>query len=206
MLGYYNYTVLLTYVGCLCALVGVYSATSGEPALAVLMLMIAGCCDMFDGKIAKTRTRTPEERRFGIQIDSLSDLICFGVLPSVIGYCLGLRSPLQVAVLSLYTLAALIRLAYFNVTEEERQNQTTEVRREYVGLPVTSISLLLPLLYSFRSDLGASFSTVLTVFLAVVGTAFLTPFRVRKPGVKGLFVFLLIGALELIWIVSRGMF
>ena len=53
--------------------------------------MIAGLCDMFDGKIASTMERTRQEKRFGVQIDSLSDLICFGVLPALIVYSGGGR-------------------------------------------------------------------------------------------------------------------
>ena len=45
-----------------------------------LKYMAAGFCDMFDGKIASTRKRTRQEKRFGIQIDSLSDLACFGIM------------------------------------------------------------------------------------------------------------------------------
>ena len=50
----------------------------------LICLMLAGVCDMFDGTIASTKKdRTRDERTFGIQIDSLSDIICFGVLPAV---------------------------------------------------------------------------------------------------------------------------
>ena len=52
--------------------------------------MLAGVCDMFDGKIARTMKRTKQEKRFGIQIDSLSDFLCFGVLPAMIGYNIGM--------------------------------------------------------------------------------------------------------------------
>ena len=54
--------------------------------------MFSGFCDMFDGIVARTKKdRTDEEKRFGIQLDSLSDIVCFGVLPFVIGVCSGAR-------------------------------------------------------------------------------------------------------------------
>lgn len=83
MLGVYNYTVVLTYIGMLVGFTGTSLAMSGNLHNALLCLMVAGFCDMFDGRIASTKVRTVQEKRFGIQIDSLSDLICFGVLPAV---------------------------------------------------------------------------------------------------------------------------
>ena len=86
MLGFYNYTVILTYLGMLTGFYGITCLITGNRKGALVCLMIAGVCDMFDGKIASTMTRTKKEKRFGIQIDSLSDLICFGVLPALIVY------------------------------------------------------------------------------------------------------------------------
>ena len=81
MIGFYNYTVILTYMGLASSLIGIYLAMSGSHiTMAVIALMISGLCDMFDGKVARTRKRTDDEKKFGIQIDSLCDLICFGLL------------------------------------------------------------------------------------------------------------------------------
>ena len=84
MLGFYNYTVILTYLGMLFGFYGIGSAMDGDVSRALLCLMAAGFCDMFDGKVASTMERTTQQKQFGIQIDSLADLICFGVLPGVI--------------------------------------------------------------------------------------------------------------------------
>ena len=117
MLGFYNYTVVLTYVGMLTGFAGILFAAGGQVSPALLCLLGAGFCDMFDGKIASTRPRTQQEKRFGIQIDSLSDLVCFGVLPAVIVWCAAGASPLSLCVGGGYALCALIRLALFNVDE-----------------------------------------------------------------------------------------
>lgn len=58
MLGFYNYTVILTYIGMLVGFSGVTFALNGDPKTAMICLMVAGVCDMFDGKIASTRSRT----------------------------------------------------------------------------------------------------------------------------------------------------
>ena len=147
MIGYYNYTVVATFLGLVSGVFGMLFAFTDKPLISLCLLMICGAIDMFDGKIAKTRKRTDAEKRFGIQIDSLSDLICFGVLPACIGYSVGMRHPAFWIVLAAYVLAALIRLAYFNVSEEDRQKETTECRRSYEGLPVTCCSFILPMVY-----------------------------------------------------------
>ena len=83
MLGIYDYTVVLTYVSLMVSIGGMMLSVNGHLNLAVLCLAISGLCDMFDGKIARTKKdRTEEEKCFGIQIDSLCDIVCFGVGPA----------------------------------------------------------------------------------------------------------------------------
>ena len=197
MIGYYSYTVILTYLGFVCGSVGLYFAAHGSTNAAIIMLLLAGFCDMFDGKVAKTKkNRTPQECRFGIQIDSLSDMVCFGLLPPMIAFSIGMQHPVCIAVYSCYSLAALIRLAYFNVSEEERQQVTTERRKVYEGLPVTSVALIIPLLFAFRNDIGEAFPIVGTVVYAVIACLFITRFTLKKPGMRVMMLFIVAGALE----------
>ncbi len=59
---------------------------NGSPYSALLCLMVSGLLDAFDGRIARTKkNRTEQEKRFGIQIDSLNDVVCFGVLAAFLG-------------------------------------------------------------------------------------------------------------------------
>ncbi len=205
MIGFYNYTVVLTYIGLVSSLCGIYLSMNGRHVTAaVILLMISGLCDMFDGKIARTRKRTENEKRFGIQIDSLCDLICFGLLPCAIGYSIGMNKIYHVAVLVFFTLAAVIRLAYFNVMEETRQKVTAENRREYEGLPVTSVALILPLFYSFKKDMGSLFPEIYMILLLTVGMAFITKFKLKKPKMKTMLIFIGIGALEFIWLIYKA--
>ncbi len=205
MIGFYNYTVILTYAGLASAVTGIYFAFEGKHIIvSVIALLIAGLCDMFDGKVARTRERTDAEKKFGIQIDSLCDLICFGFLPGAIGYAVGMREIYHWFILIFFTLAAVIRLAYFNVMEEERQKKTKEVRKTYEGLPVTSVALIMPLLYSFRSNIGFEyFADVYSVVMLIVGVAFITRFKIKKPQMKTMLVFVGIGALEFLWLLYK---
>ena len=136
MIGFYDYTVILTYLSLLSAIMGMMLTVTGHPILATMCLLFCGLCDMFDGKVARSKkNRTPEEKSFGIQIDSLTDIVAFGVLPAMIMLFLCGYRWYAYIVAAFYVLAGLIRLAYFNVTEELRQKETDECRKSYSGLP-----------------------------------------------------------------------
>lgn len=201
MLGYYNYTVVLTYVGMLSSFLGIIFAQGGNFYGALLCLMFSGFCDMFDGKVASTMERTDSQKRFGIQIDSLSDLICFGVLPAMIVFRLAPESRLGTAIAGLYLLCALIRLAYFNVDEEERQSKTKESRSVYQGLPVTTAALIVPGAFCVDRFLHWPMDKVGPAMLVVMGLAFLTPFHLRKPGNLGKAIMVVLGVIELVMLI-----
>lgn len=152
MIGFYNYIVILTYIGTFFGFLCITYIWSDNLKASLIALMIAGFCDMFDGKVASTMKRTKNEKRFGVQIDSLSDLICFGVLPSLIGYYCSDKTFLHISISSAYLLCALIRLAWFNVDEENRQEKESGNREIYLGLPVT----LAAYFYSYRFYIALS--------------------------------------------------
>ena len=195
LLGYYNYTVILTYIGMLAGFLGVVFAFDHHTFGAILCLMTAGLCDMFDGVIASTRDRTRQEKCFGIQIDSFSDLICFGALPAVIVYSRSGQSRIVAAVCSLYLLCALIRLAYFNVDEQERQETCDTSREIYFGLPVTLSALFLPIVLSASGLFAWQTVAAPALTLLVMAVLFLLPFRLTKPKLIGKLCVLLCGIL-----------
>lgn len=199
MLGVYNYTVVLTYIGMLTGLTGIGFAMSGRIPWALLCLLLAGLCDMFDGKVASLKkNRTAQEKRFGVQIDSLSDLICFGVLPAATVYATARGSILVGVIAGLYVLCALIRLAWFNVDEEERQEGTDSQREIYLGLPVTTAALFLPTILGVARLLHRPLPVLGTSLLIVMAVAFLTPFKLVKPQLAGKLLMILIGCGELV--------
>ncbi|MBE6650306.1 MAG: phosphatidylserine synthase [Ruminococcaceae bacterium] len=186
MIGYYNYTVILTYIGTISGFIGISYICDGRISAALICLMIAGFCDMFDGKVASMRERTRQEKSFGIQIDSLSDLICFGALPSMIVlHSTTVVKYISVPVCCIYLLCGLIRLAWFNVDEEERQSNEGGSRKTYMGLPITTSALLVPLFFGLGSLTKLPVNSISPWFLLCVAIAFITPFKLRKPGTVG---------------------
>ena len=191
MIGFYDYTVVLTYIGFASGIMGMFCATTKHLRLAVFFLALSGLCDMFDGKIARTKkNRTEEEKSFGIQIDSLCDMVCFGVLPIMICFKTGMRHIYSMALLILYGLAGVIRLGYFNVMEEKRQEETDENRKYYQGLPITSMAIALPVFVVFSPLLPnhQAFIVMLHFMVASVGALFVIDFKIRKLSAKELFL------------------
>ena len=83
MIGFYDYTVLLTYLSLISSTLGIVVCLHGigHPFFGVFFLLFSGLCDAFDGKVARTKkNRTNQMRQFGVLIDSLSDLVAFGVV------------------------------------------------------------------------------------------------------------------------------
>ena len=185
MIGFYSYTVVLTYLGLASSAIGMILTFQGFAKYALFCLAFSGLCDMFDGKVARMKkNRTEDEKRFGSQIDSLCDVVCFGAFPMILCYSIGMRGPAGISILVFYLIAGVIRLAFFNVMEEKRQEETDEARKYYQGLPITSIAIILPLFCTLRPLLGHRFLSELHICILTVGLLFIINFPLRKPGWK----------------------
>lgn len=191
LIGFYDYTVILTYMSLVSAVVGMVLSSKGLFTAAICCLLLSGVCDAFDGIVARSKkNRTEDEKSFGIQIDSLCDAVSFGVFPAILCYHMGMDEVLGVAILVLYCLCGVIRLAYFNVIESKRQQTEGGSNKVYRGLPITSSSLILPPVYLLRGLLpGAVFLVVLHVVMALMGLLFVLDFSVKKPDFTKLLVF-----------------
>ena len=152
-------------------------------SVAIICLVISGICDLFDGTVARTKkNRTDDEKMFGIQIDSLCDVISFGVFPAIISYNLGVDGTIGMIVNVLYCLCAVIRLAFFNVLEDKRQKTEDSCNKTYHGLPVTTIALILLVVYLCKGIFKeAIFVVILGVVMAITSFLFILDFEFKKP-------------------------
>ena len=185
MIGFYNYSVIVTYLGVISSMIGISLACNGIFDGAILCLALAGACDTFDGKIARAmKNRTHEMEIFGVQIDSLCDMVCFGVTPAVICYQMGLKSVAGICCEIFFVLCGVIRLAYFNMLEELKHSKSASAdeKKYYHGLPITSITIIFPVVYMFRTFLDGHFTILLAVMLLFVGFFYILDFRLKKPG------------------------
>ncbi len=201
MIGFYDYTVILTYLSLVSSIVGIFFTLHGCFGWALTCLAISGLLDTFDGKVARTKkNRTEEEKAFGIQIDSLCDMVCFGVFPVVFCWFSGMTNVPGMIILVFYCLAGLIRLAYYNVMEAKRQQKTDENRKYYSGLPITTIAIILPVVYAGFPLYQEVFPIVLSVVMLITGILFVTAIKVPKPGNKLLTVLIVIVGIVVLYL------
>lgn len=95
--------------------------------------------DFLDGKIARWRRKSS---LMGQELDSLADLISFGVAPAVVGFALGLRTTLDHVLLALFVMCGLTRLARFNVTATLIPKDPNEKAKFFEGTPIPMTLLL----------------------------------------------------------------
>lgn len=160
------------------AILGICLAFRDEPAWAVICLILSGCCDMFDGTVARSCThRTETEKQYGVQIDSLADTVSFLILPVAICLGMGHGHPVSVAAYALFILTGLIRLGCFNVLASG-----SEVKI-YTGLPVTTIAGIMPILWLIHVYTDTVWTEALfDGILFLTSVLFISRLRIPKPG------------------------
>lgn len=158
-IGFYDYTVILTYISLASAVCGMVQASRGNILLAVVCIMFSGFCDMFDGIVARSKKdRTQDQKNFGIQIDSLVDVIAFGFLPAFTFYFAGVQSWLGIVILIFYVTCGVIRLGFFNVLETKRQANPEESAclKSFRGMPITFSAIITPIVFFVAPLLSTS--------------------------------------------------
>ncbi len=187
-IGKYNRSVIVTYLGVLSTMVGmccIFGFATPKITAAIICLMISGICDMFDGKVARMcKNRTAEDIEYGIQIDSLTDMISFIAFPIVILYGISayfdiaLSPVVAIAVCTAFTIAGISRLAFFNLKASSEDGPV----KYYSGLPVTMTAMILPLAYLLRYVLDASlFISIYLGIYALIAFLFVYNFKIKKP-------------------------
>ncbi|MBO6008202.1 MAG: CDP-alcohol phosphatidyltransferase family protein [Lachnospiraceae bacterium] len=196
MIGKWNRSVIATYVGMLLAIASMFLVMSDLFRFAMMCFMGAGICDLFDGSIARMCKRTEEEKNFGIQLDSLVDVVSFIVLPVVIVIKLTGITWYSMIACALYSVFGIARLAYFNVCQEESGDKDSPIKY-YTGMPVTYAALIFPILYIlhmfFNNEITGLFMCIGMEIMAVL---FILKLKFIKPGKKG-YIFLILLALAL---------
>lgn len=202
MIGKWNKSVIATYAGMLLAVASIFLLMSGFYKAAMMCFMGAGICDLFDGTIARMCKRSEEEKNFGIQLDSLVDVVSFIVLPVVLIVKLAGFTWYAAVAAVLYSVFGIARLAYFNVCQEENEDKDSPIKY-YTGMPVTYAALVFPIVYLlhlyFNTEVTALFMCIAMEIMAVL---FILKTKFIKPGKKGyIFLMLLAIALFVVYII-----
>ena len=199
-IGCYNKSVILTYVGVILSFFGMLKANTNIN-LSYNLLILAGICDLFDGAIARKCKRTDIEKEFGVQIDSLADVVSFVLFPSIILTATVDYKFVNLVVL-MYMLCGVIRLAWFNINTSIDKTTT-----HFIGLPVTYVALIIPTIEIILRLLSLTEpfvgSAVYMITYVIIAIMFIMNINIKKP--RGIW-YIVFGALAvfliaLIWLV-----
>ena len=186
-IGEWNKSVILTYVGMAFAVVGISRAFSGNVLMAYSCLIIAGVCDLFDGAVARKCKRTEAQKQFGIQLDSLVDVVSFLALPVTISIGMGMRRWYHILI------CGIARLAFFNVVS------SADLVKYYRGLPVTYTALILPVIYLLKYCMPESvFLVVYAAVLVMIAGLNILDIKVVKPKGMAYVLFALLAIVMLV--------
>ena len=181
IVGFWNPSVILTYIGMGFAVIGMFLAVKQMINFAFICLVLCGICDLFDGMVARKFKRTEDEKKFGIELDSLVDVISFIAFPIAIFMNIGFVSPVHLIVYILYAIAGIARLGYFNVVTADGDGPV----KNYIGLPITYAALVFSLMYLTIFILPSNaFVVVYTISMVVVTVLEVIKVKIAKP--KGL--------------------
>ena len=158
--------------------------------LAMGLLPLALVLDFADGRVARWRHQSSS---LGADLDSLADVISFGLAPAALGFAVGLRGAGDVAILLYFVACGISRLARFNVTADALTDEKSGKVKYFEGTPIPSSVLIVVLLavLHFQGQLGADVwlgawtvgSVVLhplTLIYALSGSAMISTIRVPK--------------------------
>jgi CDP-diacylglycerol--serine O-phosphatidyltransferase len=157
--------------------------------LAMGLLPVALGLDFADGRVARWRRRSSF---LGADLDSLADVISFGLAPAAVGFAVGLRGALDVAILLYFVACGISRLARFNATAADLADESGKVKY-FEGTPIPTsviIVLLLAVLQFFGRlgpemwggawTIGGAVLHPLTLIYAASGSAMISTIRVPK--------------------------
>ncbi len=172
---------LFTLSSVLMGLISVTSAAEGNYRLSAITIFFAFLFDAIDGRVARlTRTQS----KFGIQIDSLADVISFGVAPALLVYQALLRGPLGGGMLDLglvvaflYVAAGAVRLARYNVQAERKPGPVTM----FTGLPIPAAAgCLAGMVFGLASEGGTLGWAPALAFLLLLAVLMVSTVKFRK--------------------------
>ena len=177
--GVFLLPATITSIGLLSGFYSIVSAVSGHFEVAAVMIVIAFVCDGLDGRIARA-SRTSSQ--FGVEYDSLSDVVAFGVAPAMLAFSWALKpiGSLGIGVSGIFVLCGALRLARFNV-----QTASADKHR-FVGLPIPGAAVMiasLALAYSyFEFDSPRTLCIIMVPITLALGGLMIS--RVPYPSFK----------------------
>ena len=188
---------ILTLAGVCLGISSIKFAIDGNFSLAVTLILFAAILDALDGRIARLIKGTTE---FGKELDSLTDFVSFGIAPVFILYFWELNNygKLGWAITLIYSVCCVLRLARFNLTKIEENQDWKNNFFEGIPSPAGGLLILMPLIYELTNlniDLNIkSFTPYLTILIAILLVSKIPTLALKKISISSkATVFLLLG-------------
>ena len=177
----------LTYLSLFSGVAAIAAASHGNGAAAGALIALSVIADTFDGRFARLFERSDDDRRIGMQLDSLSDAIAFGAAPAASFVLLAPRGSGVIEVASwtavgVFAACAIARLAFYNVTHEWRVHEADG----FVGLPAPVAALLWSSLWLANPGPATSVAVLLAIAVGMI-----LPVRIPRPRGAALALFAL---------------
>jgi CDP-diacylglycerol--serine O-phosphatidyltransferase len=194
--GIYILPSVLTVCNVFAGFASIVAADQGEFMRAAVLLMLAAVLDNLDGRVARMTGTTSD---FGVQFDSLADLISFGLAPAFLVYQWGMMSLGRVGWVAafLFLICGAMRLARFNIQRGSDKNF-------FIGLPIPAAALVIATLVFYRPEPVSDTALAAAVLLLVLTLSGLMVSRLRYRSFKALDArgpwrsFLIVGLLALL--------
>ena len=194
---------ILTLGGVCLGISSIKFSIDGNFSLAVTLILFAAILDALDGRIARLIKGTSE---FGKELDSLTDFVSFGIAPVFILYFWELNTygKLGWAIALIYSVCCVLRLARFNLTKVENQQEWKNNFFEGVPSPAGGILILMPLIYeltdfSFNFEVK-QFTPFLTILIALLLVSKIPTLSFKKISISSKTTIFLLLAAGLIFI------
>lgn len=188
-IGCFNKSVILTYLSIISTLIGTFGLFNDNVRLSVVCLVVSGICDMYDGTIARMCKRTEKEKEFGVQLDSIADIVNFGFYPVLIFIKYYELSWLTFFISMIYLLSGINRLCWFNISKN---------KGEFKGVPITSGVLGVSIVYILGRYIDMFLAqNLMALTIIIMSIMFSSNITISKPGKRAFIVFTILAIIEI---------
>ncbi len=178
---------IITLGGVCLGISSIKFSIDGNFSLAVTLILLAAILDALDGRIARLIKGTSE---FGKELDSLTDFVSFGIAPVLILYFWELNTygKLGWAIALIFSVCCVLRLARFNLTKIDNDQEWKSNFFEGVPSPAGGLLILMPLIYELSNlDLNLnikSFTPYLTILIAFLLVSKIPTLSLKKISIS----------------------
>jgi len=190
-IGIYSLSVLFSYIAIGLAFLACYFVIDGNIKWALIMYLLVGMVDVFDGKFASLFKRNDFEKRYGVQIDTVIDVFNYSAIPLVLLYFMGFNRWVDAILFFVYAFCVTSRLAYFNTMVDENKGI-------FYGVPSTMIVVFLPIMVIIYTLTNSMW--LLRGLLLIVSLSFIINIKIKKS--RSLKFYITMGCVGLVLILG----